>query len=160
MRTICKDRRQKSQQSAPGARGVISVSADVDKLLGPKSYEELEVLEKQIKRKLNSNEPIDVDYWEHLLQSLLVWKAKAKLRRVSQTIVSERLQGLRKQQEEEASLVREKLRVTFGGTYSVESLSYDPRIDPEPSLKLRPEDKTLESLQDEKFVENIVSTYD
>ncbi|GME41318.1 hypothetical protein GTA08_BOTSDO11710 [Neofusicoccum parvum] len=92
MKVICKDRRQKSKSSGPEARGVNTVAADVDRLLSPKSLEELEALEKQIRRKLDSNEPIDVDYWEHLLRSLLVWKAKAKLRQLSQTIINSRLQ--------------------------------------------------------------------
>ncbi|OCK83387.1 hypothetical protein K432DRAFT_347188 [Lepidopterella palustris CBS 459.81] len=169
MKVICKDRRQMSKSCAPEARGVSSVSADVDRLLGPKSYEQLETLEKQIRRKLDSNEPIDVDYWEHLLRSLLVWKAKAKLRRVSQAIISSRLETLRKQQQDEAAAVREKLKAilkdteyTVGGTGSIANLvlpmqlPYDSQLDPEPSLKLRPGDKNLESLEEKKFLDKIV----
>lgn len=172
MKIICKDRLRKLKGSAPEARGVSSVSADVDRLLSPKSYEELEALEKQIRRKLDSNEPIDVDYWEHLLRSLIVWKAKAKLRRVSQAIISSRLQGLRKQQQEEALSVQEKLQTILhessswvekqGDNVSAEhskagQWSHTPQLDPEPLLKLRPEDKTLDSLNETAFLEKIVS---
>jgi hypothetical protein len=45
----------------------------------PKSLSQLEELEKKIRAKLQSDEPIDTNYWEELLKSLLVWKAKAKL---------------------------------------------------------------------------------
>jgi Cactus-binding C-terminus of cactin protein/Conserved mid region of cactin len=65
--------------------------------LSPKSFEELEALEAQIKRKLESNEPIDTDYWEQLLKSLLVWKAKAKLKRVYQSILELRLAVIKQQ---------------------------------------------------------------
>lgn len=158
MKVICKDRRQKSTSSGPEARGVNTVAADVDRLLGPKSLEELEALEKQIRRKLDSNEPIDVDYWEHLLKSLLVWKAKAKLRRLSQTIVNSRLQGLRKQQEQEALVVQEKLRgILRTGSAAQSSVEYKLALDPEPFLKLRSEDKALESVDEKAFLEKIVS---
>ncbi|KAL1652036.1 hypothetical protein SLS58_000160 [Diplodia intermedia] len=156
MKVICKDRRRQSKSSGREARGVSSVAADVDRLLGPKSLEELEALEKQIRRKLDSNEPIDVDYWEHLLKSLLVWKAKAKLRRLSQTIINSRLQGLRKQQEQEALVVQDKLRGILGSTStSPSSVAYTRAIDPEPFLKLRPEDKALESVDEKAFLDKI-----
>ena len=86
MQIICKDRRQHLKPLGREGRAVGSVAADVDKLLAPKSYEQLEALEKQINAKLRSNEDIDVDYWEQLLRSLLVWKAKAKLKKVYQSI--------------------------------------------------------------------------
>ncbi|KAF2812891.1 uncharacterized protein BDZ99DRAFT_244198 [Mytilinidion resinicola] len=159
MKVICKDRRQRSKAAAPEARGVSSVSADVDRLLGPKTYEELEVLEKQIRKKLDSNEPIDVDYWEHLLRSLMVWKAKAKLRRVSQAILSSRLDKLRKQQQDEADSVREKLEIVLGTSKASSNSTltqYDVKLDPEPSLKVRPEDKALESVDEKLFLEQVV----
>lgn len=158
MKVICKDRRQKSKSSGREARGVSSVAGDVDRLLSPKSLEELEALERQIRRKLDSNEPIDVDYWEHLLKSLLVWKAKAKLRRLSQTIINSRLQGLRKQQEQEALVVQDKLRGILGSnSTSQSSVAYTQAMDPEPFLKLRSEDKALESVDEKAFLDKIVS---
>ncbi|KAK0664996.1 Uncharacterized protein DIS24_g223 [Lasiodiplodia hormozganensis] len=156
MKVICKDRRQKSKSSGREARGVSSVAGDVDRLLSPKSLEELEALERQIRRKLDSNEPIDVDYWEHLLKSLLVWKAKAKLRRLSQTIINSRLQGLRKQQEQEALVVQDKLRGILGSSStSQSSVAYTQAMDPEPFLKLRSEDKALESVDEKAFLDKI-----
>lgn len=171
IKTICKDRQQKREALSSRARGSSSVSSDIDKLLEPKSYEQLETLEFQIKKKLNSNEPIDYDYWEQLLKSLVVWKAKAKLRRVSKTIVTSRLKTLQKQQSEDAQAVAEKLQklLASGSGLSVEDgvskieLSQNAQnessrsLDPEPFLKLRPEDKALETIDEKDFLDKIVS---
>ncbi|KAL8339615.1 hypothetical protein RB601_005956 [Gaeumannomyces tritici] len=78
-----------------GATAAESVAASVDKLLGPKSYEQLEALEKQIRAKLDSNEQIDPDYWENLLKSLLVYKAKARLNVIMEEIHQVRLELLK-----------------------------------------------------------------
>ena len=56
------------------------------KLRTPTSLEQLEALERQIKAKLESDEHIDTDYWEQLLKSLLVFKAKAKLNKFCDAI--------------------------------------------------------------------------
>lgn len=158
MKVICKDRLQKSKSSAPSGRGVSSVSSDIDKLLGPKSLEDLEKLERQIRTKLASNEPIDTDYWEHLLRSLLVWKARARLRKVSQAIVNSRLEGLRKQQGEEACVVREKLKTLIKGSApdsASQAPSHSSNLDPEPLLKLRTEDKSLETIDESDFLNRV-----
>jgi hypothetical protein len=114
----------------------------------------------QVKRKLDSDEPIDYDYWEQLLRSLRVWKAKAKLRRVSQEIVRERLQALRTQQAEAAASV-------VGKTYDMlkaadaeredgpTTLAYDAALDPQPLLKLRAEDKALVQTEEQAFLEDL-----
>jgi hypothetical protein len=179
MKVICKDRRQKSQASAPEGRAVSSVSTDVDRLLSPKSYEELEMLEVQITKKLRSNEPIDVDYWEQLLRSLIVWKAKAKLKKVYQSVIDSRLEILRRQQREEAETVRSKLQLILGrpkameedddghdphdtaspeSDASVATVTYSRDVDPEPLLKLRYEDKALDSMDEKAFLQKLVSS--
>ncbi len=93
---ICRDRRKKSVGD-PEDRAVSTVSSDIDRLLGPKSFEELEALEVQINRKLESNESVDTDYWEQLLKSLLVWKAKANLKKVYQYVLDSRSSALQQQ---------------------------------------------------------------
>jgi Cactus-binding C-terminus of cactin protein/Conserved mid region of cactin len=62
------------------SRAVSNVSEEIDTLLGNKTYDELESLEDKIRTKLGGDEPVDVDYWQQLLRSLKVWKAKARLR--------------------------------------------------------------------------------
>ncbi|KAJ4316657.1 hypothetical protein N0V94_005338 [Neodidymelliopsis sp. IMI 364377] len=155
LKTICKDLRRKSRASSD-SRSTNSVSADIDKLLAPKTYEQLETLEAQVKKKLDSDEPIDYDYWEQLLRNLRIWKAKAKLRRVSQEIVMERLHALRKQQAESAISVQEKLHDKLNGTGST-AVTYDASLDPEPSLKLRAEDKALVQVDEKSFLEDVAN---
>lgn len=94
--TLCSDRRQRLGGLEHEGRAVSTVSSEIDKILGPKSFEQLEVLEKQIKTKLRSDEHIDTDYWEQLLKSLLVFKAKAKLKKICDAIQESRLKQLRR----------------------------------------------------------------
>ncbi|KAF1846261.1 uncharacterized protein K460DRAFT_377516 [Cucurbitaria berberidis CBS 394.84] len=162
LKAICKDVRRKSKSSAAEARGTSSVSADIDQLLAPKSYEQLETLEVQVKKKLDSDEPIDYDYWEQLLRSLRVWKAKAKLRRVSQEIVKERLQALRRQQAEAAASVQGKLYEILkpaddSSDVPPTTVAYDAVLDPEPLLKLRAEDKSLPQIEENTFLDNVAN---
>lgn len=175
MQIICNDRRQKLKPLGPEGRAVSSVSADVDKLLGPKTYEQLEALEKQIRTKLRSNEPIDVDYWEQLLRSLLVWKAKAKLKKVYQSVLNNRLDTLRKQQQEDAEVVKLRLQQLLGGPMQVveegadvssdvsevvrqqPAFPYSSHNDPEPLLKLHSEDKSSEVIDEAVFLEKVVA---
>jgi len=175
MEIICKDRREKLKPLGPEGRAVSSVASDVDKLLGPKSYEQLQALEKQIRTKLRSNEPIDVDYWEQLLRSLLIWKAKAKLKKVYQSVLDSRLEALHKEQQEEALNVRAKLQAMLAGQLSAvedgssiltrisESQSiqtkflYSPVYDPEPLLKLQTTDKSNDVIDESTFVQKVVA---
>ncbi|KAH9862728.1 hypothetical protein J1614_010821 [Plenodomus biglobosus] len=162
LKAICKHLRRKSESSADEARGTSSVAADIDKLLAPKSYEQLETLEVQVKKKLDSDEPIDYDYWEQLLRSLRVWKAKAKLRHVSQEIVAERLQTLRKQQAEAAASLQGKIYdLITGGEPSDHvqptTVVYDASRDPQPLLKLRAEDKTLPQVEEKAFIDSVAN---
>ncbi|KAK3335172.1 mid region of cactin-domain-containing protein [Cercophora scortea] len=92
---LCGDRRQRLKPQGPEGRAVTSVASDVDKILSPKTLEQLEALEKQIKAKLQSDGPIDTDYWGELLKSLLVYKSKAKLKNVCQAIKAARVEMLR-----------------------------------------------------------------
>lgn len=176
MQIICNERRQGLKPHGRERRAVGSVAADVDKLLGPKTYEQLEALEKQIRTKLRSNEPIDVDYWEQLLRSLLVWKAKAKLKKVYQSVLDSRLETLRKQQQEDATKIRSKMQGMLKGDVSEEVpesgvedwnvsdvvrrqpvFGYNSRHDPEPLLKLHNEDKSNEVLDESKFLQKVVA---
>jgi hypothetical protein len=86
LRTLCQDQRTKLDPNSHEGRVVNSVADDIDRILAPKTYDQLEALEKQIKAKLQSNEDIDTDYWGQLLRSLLVWKAKATLKKIYEEI--------------------------------------------------------------------------
>ncbi|KAH7313429.1 mid region of cactin-domain-containing protein [Stachybotrys elegans] len=97
LHALCKDRKAKLDPRGHEGRVVSSVSDDIDRILAPKSYTQLEALEKQIKAKLRSDEDIDADYWEQLLSSLLVWKAKANIQEIYKQIASRRDEELAKQ---------------------------------------------------------------
>lgn len=160
MKIICRDRQK---TSAPQGRALNSVAADINRLLSPKTYEQLQSLEVQVKRKLNSNEPIDTDYWEELLRSLTVWKARARLRNVYQDVIDERVRDLRKQQKAEAESIREKLAplapiVSAGdqSQVSMDSAEFEG-LDPDPLLHVRQEDKGLEIMDESVFLRQVVS---
>lgn len=91
LQTLCADRKAKLDPYGQDQRVVGSVSDDIDKILAPKTHDQLEALEKQIKAKLHSDEDIDTDYWEQLLRSLRVWKARAKLSQVYEVIKQNRI---------------------------------------------------------------------
>ncbi|KAL4925580.1 splicing factor cactin [Aspergillus undulatus] len=158
MKVICKDR---SKTAAPEGRVLNSVAADINKLLGPKTYEQLQALEGQVRRKLDSNEPIDTDYWEELLRSLTVWKARAKLKKVYQAVIEERARGQRQQQREEAESVRSKLAPLaplVRGDVAQATLVRDAEfhdLDPDPLLQIRPEDKVYEVLDEAAFLDQV-----
>ncbi|KAF3484097.1 cactin [Arthroderma uncinatum] len=158
MKVICQDQIQKVESSAPEKRAVTSVAADIDRLLSPKTYDELVALEKQIRRKLDSNEPIDTDYWEQLLKSLSVWKARAKLKRVYSAVITNRVEELRKQQREEAESVQKKLAplAPYNGLQLARQESEQMALlDPEPLLQLRSQDKNLEIMDEEELLSHI-----
>ena len=172
---ICKDYQDKLAPAASLRRSASSVSADIDRLLNPKNLFELESLEKQISNKLQSNEPIDVEYWEQLLGNVAVYKSRAELNTVYKNIIESRLNDLRDEQRVEAVLVRDKLALlasisnskelagdcttSIVGKSSVEppSIKYSRTLDPEPLLKLRPEDKSLDTMNETDFLEKLAS---
>ncbi|KAJ4287873.1 hypothetical protein N0V88_007491 [Collariella sp. IMI 366227] len=116
---LCTDRRQKLKPQGPEGRAVTSVASDVDRILSPKTLEQLEALEKQIKAKLQSDEPIDTDYWGELLKSLLVYKAKANLKNVCAAIKDARVAMLRARDPELAKA----LEASDGFTVSLPELA-------------------------------------
>lgn len=111
MVVVCEERlselREEAGQAstAPGIRSRLepSVKADMNEMLSTKSYEELVKLQGQVRGKLQSGEPVDVEYWEALLKSILVWRAKAKLRDMHEVVISNRLEYLKRRQKEDAA---------------------------------------------------------
>ncbi|KAI0521485.1 mid region of cactin-domain-containing protein [Xylaria bambusicola] len=96
LRSLVTDHKLKLKPLAPEGRAVSAVTSDVDKILGPKSLQQLEKLEGQIQAKLRSDEVMDTDYWEQLLKSLQVYKAKARLRKICDLIRDNQLKLLAK----------------------------------------------------------------
>ncbi|KAI9724239.1 MAG: hypothetical protein M1828_003662 [Chrysothrix sp. TS-e1954] len=158
MLVVCNDRRKKTVDGGRRGRGVGSVSGDIEKLFSTKSIKELEALESQIKVKLESNEPIDVEYWEHLLSNLVAWKARANLRMVSQMVMDSQFKGLRDQQADEAGKASERLeklnslhaipdRHAFGT--SQKSITSK---EPQPALRVETQDQGLKTEDEDAFL--------
>ena len=172
---ICKDYQDRIAPATSLRRPVSSVSADIDRLLSPKTLTELENLEKQISGKLRSNEPIDVEYWEQLLRNVAVYKSRAELNTVYKNIIESRLNDLRHEQRAEAALVRDKLALLTSLSNSKDlapdgaistadnsnaeppSLNYSRTLDPEPLLKLRAEDRVLDTIDEGEFLDRLAS---
>lgn len=168
LRIICSDYQYRLSPKGPQHVSRSSVSADVDHLLTPKSSAELESLEIQVKEKLRSNEPIDVEYWEELLRSIKVYSAKAALNQVYKSIINSRLKDYRQRQSIEAAHAKEKLSLLLaspdreyaGKAPSLTQLleiTYAPQYDPEPLLRLRLEDKSLNYLKEADFLESVAA---
>lgn len=115
VKIICQE-----QQKDYLGKAVRSVSGEIDMLLRPKTYNELTKLEGQISRKLNSNELIDTDYWQQLLESLLLYKAKAKLQQLYHAVLESRKQKSRKENARVAALERDKVhKLVVSGSQDV-----------------------------------------
>lgn len=145
--------------------------------MSPKSLEELNALEKQIDGKLQSKEPIDVEYWEQLLRNVAVYKARAELDAVYKSIIESRLDELKHEQREQAVQAKEKLRLILNNVDSTgdvptearnpednasfgrgSEIQYSRELDPEPLLKLHPEEKGLDIIDERAFLERTVSS--
>ncbi|RUS21909.1 mid region of cactin-domain-containing protein [Endogone sp. FLAS-F59071] len=87
------------------------VNEDIVRLLSGKTYNQLKLLEEQIRHKLSneSGGPIDVEYWEHLLKAMVVYQARANLADMHQVMLQKRLEQLRRKQREQAAKVQSEL---------------------------------------------------
>lgn len=165
LKTICEESQAKAGPTLTHGRSGSSVSADIDRLLSPKNLAELTALERQISGKLESTEPIDVEYWEQLLRSVNVFKAKAELKSVYDSVIKSRLEKYRQEQRVEGDALKRKLDLLLQGSIDVStenmngthSIQYSRNFDPEPELKLLPEDKHLETIEETEVIERSVS---
>ena len=134
-------------------------------------------MEKQIEGKLQSKEPIDVEYWEQLLRNVAVYKARAELDAVYKSIIESRLNELKHEQREQAAQAKEKLRlilenVEYTGNVATEApdpdnnalfgrrfeIQYSREMDPEPLLKLHAENKGLDIMDERAFMDKTVGS--
>ncbi|CED85428.1 Cactin [Phaffia rhodozyma] len=95
-----------------------AVEAEISNLLSGKSLVQLEQLEGSVQAKLSSGEPVDTDYWEGLLRSLQVWKARAKLHAMHEVVLQNRLEQLRLRQREDALKVQSDVAALVSSTQS------------------------------------------
>ena len=158
LRVIGQDYQTKLAPAVSHGRSAKSVSADVDRLLSPKTLAQLEGLEKQISMKLQSNDPIDVEYWESLLESVAVYKARAELNVLYKSIIKSRIESFRHEEAAEAIDLRRKLALVLGEADQpvrgeAPPFPYCRSFDPEPMLRLRPEHKGIDVVEESAFMD-------
>ena len=159
LKVICEHRRRRLAPAAGHSTRASAVSADVDNLLRPKTLEQLATLEHQVNAKLSSGEPIDEEYWEGLLENIGVYKAKAQVRSVYQSILDSRLQALKKQQIGGSEELQRQMENGHGDASSraPRAIPYSQNLDPEPQLRISAEDKALKVVDESGFLAKIVS---
>ncbi|KAL9080792.1 MAG: hypothetical protein Q9157_000488 [Trypethelium eluteriae] len=164
MKLILNDRCELSGPAASVTRASNPVASDIDKILRPKSFDELQALENQVRKRLQAHDAGDMDYWKQLLQSLLLWKAKAHFQAVNRSVMQGRLKTFGIEQYREATATQEELRNTIpwpANAMQVQDGSSDmvpssnQSLDPEPLLKIRSEDRMLESVGELEFLDNL-----
>lgn len=115
---VCDDKLADLRQEtdAANSRGRLdpTVRAEMSSMLATKTYSQLAALQDQVRDKLRSGEPIDVEYWEQLLKQIVVWRAKAKLRDLHEVVLENRLEYLRRKQRDEAIRQQEELEALLG----------------------------------------------
>ncbi|KAJ3760263.1 mid region of cactin-domain-containing protein [Lentinula raphanica] len=140
MMVVCKDRLERIKKGQRmGAEAAAVVENDIAALLSGKTHQELASLQRQVQSKLTSGEPVDTDYWEALLQKILVWKAKANLKSLHEVVVRNRLEQLRKRQRDEALQAQEELLAGVAKTASAGTAPI-----PQPILAQEPEMTLIE----------------
>ena len=135
------------------------MSADIDRLLNPKSLEQLQVLESQVHQKLRSGEAIDEEYWEQLLDCITLYKAKAHLRKFHALANRARLQDFHRQQIIAAHKAQASMDGQVDPDYTAEDTAraaQNGNYEPIPFLKLAVEDRNAAILDEEEFKDNIV----
>lgn len=145
------DKLQASETQRAATGVAEDVKRDVDRVLSGKTPEQLSMLKRQIVAKLQSNEPVDVEYWENLLRELVVYKAKAKLSAMHQHLLARRLEQLRTRQQEEALKVQKELEEVLFQQEDVEV--HGEGVGPGEGLPNEPVDEALMEEQDRGFEE-------
>ncbi|KAK3837001.1 MAG: cactus-binding C-terminus of cactin protein-domain-containing protein [Linnemannia elongata] len=110
MLIVCEDKLNELDTSKKD-QGVVApnIAQEMSAKMAGKTLEELTLLQGQITRKLGGGGVIDVEYWEALLKTLVVWKAKAKLNEIHQVILQKRLDQLKARQMREAEKEKAEL---------------------------------------------------
>ncbi|ETS62807.1 hypothetical protein PaG_02560 [Moesziomyces aphidis] len=113
MLIVCDDKleelnEEQASATAPGVDVASNARQDpeergrINTMLASKTTDELHQLQEHVRAKLASGEPVDVEYWERVLKSIVVWRAKARLRDMHEAVLSNRLEYLRRKQRDEA----------------------------------------------------------
>lgn len=163
MLIVCDDKleelkEEEANAAGPSAVAAINVRQDpeergrINNMLSSKSTEELQQIQDQVRAKLASGEPVDVEYWERVLKSIVVWRAKARLRDMHEAVLSNRLEYLRRKQRDEAARQQQELLLQTGDDSEEEP---EAAIDEEDAAKADAdaEEAALDALYDPEEME-------
>lgn len=145
----CLTKMRENEERLQSGGIALTVNQDVHRVLSGKTVAQLSVLQDQIQRKLASNEPIDVEYWENLLKELVIYKAKARLNDMHQDILAARLEQLRNKQREEALKVQEELERVLS---MQEREVHGQGVVAGEGIASEPVDEAMTQAQDETFI--------
>uniref|UniRef100_V5EB08 Splicing factor Cactin n=2 Tax=Kalmanozyma brasiliensis (strain GHG001) TaxID=1365824 RepID=V5EB08_KALBG len=119
------DRAEGTATAALGIRQDPEERGRINSMLSSKSTDDLQQLQNQVRAKLASGEPVDVEYWERVLKAIVVWRAKARLRDMHEAVLSNRLEYLRRKQRDEASRQQKELLLQTGDDSDLEDEAQD-----------------------------------
>lgn len=147
----CLSKMRENEERIQSGGVALTVNQDIHRVLSGKTVSQLSVLQNQIQKKLASNEPIDVEYWENLLKELVIYKAKARLNDMHQEILAARLEQLRNKQREEALKVQEELERVLS---MQEREVHGQGVVAGEGIASEPVDEALTEAQDQSFMKS------
>lgn len=147
----CLSKMRENEERIQSGGVALTVNQDIHRVLSGKTISQLSVLQNQIQKKLASNEPIDVEYWENLLKELVIYKAKARLNGMHQEILAARLEQLRNKQREEALKVQEELERVLS---MQEREVHGQGVAAGEGIASEPVDESLTEAQDQTFIKS------
>lgn len=147
----CLSKMRENEERIQSGGVALTVNQDIHRVLSGKTVSQLSVLQNQIQKKLASNEPIDVEYWENLLKELVIYKAKARLNDMHQEILAARLEQLRNKQREEALKVQEELERVLS---MQEREVHGQGVVAGEGIAAEPVDESLTEAQDQSFIKS------
>lgn len=159
MLIVCDDKLEELKEDQDRAEGTATAALGIrqdpeergrfNSMLSSKSTDDLQQLQSQVRAKLASGEPVDVEYWERVLKSIVVWRAKARLRDMHEAVLSNRLEYLRRKQRDEASRQQKELLLQTGDDSDLDDEAHDTLdVQDEVDGEVNNEEAALEALYD------------
>lgn len=112
--------------------GTTPVQEKIEIMLAPKTLDELTGLRTSVQDKLESGEPIDMEYWLLLLRKIDVYISRAQLRETHKQVLANRIEFLRRKQRDIALAHQRTLPTTSGPAES----TFTPDMEP-PTIEER-----------------------
>lgn len=149
------------KQAYESTRAIQNVREDIERLLAPKTFEELNALELRVQEKLRGAGPdMDVDYWQQLLTSIKTYKAESKLRRMFKSACQHHIQRFHANQKLEAREYSLKMQKSASKRqFQNHLLEYSANMDPPLRDTISSSEKNWPVVNYEDYVKHMVSRY-